>query len=232
LANQKTRERALMNCKQLLSVFVICVSLLVLNANSAFAMTSKEKQQTEVEFEVMAKKILTTHYEGMVKSYYIGSDDILADNDNTYLWKKFSESRVYAAKIYGGGMSNYEYEIKSKHIEFLENIARFNITFNVTYGYNNSGDNILTKSYDNFYAFIFNKIDNKWQIERIESKDDFYLQFCKFVNDLLPQNANNYRQTVDEVFQRKVQQIINLNRMFEQKDEEEKLKASQKKSRK
>jgi hypothetical protein len=222
-----------MNFKRVvLPVFMFCIALLaVTTVGFANTQATPEQQADKAQFAVLVDKLLTNHYQGQVNSNYIGSDDILIDSENTYLWKKYSESRVHVSKIMAGGMRDYKYTIQSRKAEFSgDDIANYYIKLEIEYRYKDGADT-PTRLYERKYRFIFQKNEGKWLIGNVASNEDFYLQFKEFIKKYLPSPAseNDYRRTVDLVLQKVIQQARMLDKMLDEKNEQEKLEREKKK---
>jgi hypothetical protein len=214
-----------MSFKRVLLLIVLCVALLSFENVSLANTPITAEQATTQELLELVNRLLTTHYDSQVSSNYIGSDAIMEDNNNTYLWKRFSELQTKECQILHKGMHKYNYTIKTHDLKIKDDRAWMTVVFDIVYYYNYNPDHAIS-SYDHTYKFIFAKTNHQWLIGRVDSNEDFYELFNQTIENKLPSPVlgNDYRQTVDLVFQSRIDNTTRIRKIINEKKEQEKYK--------
>lgn len=196
--------------KQLLTFFEIIIALGILVAfsfsiNSAFKIDSKEE----------VRKVINQFFNNSLESYkslkLMDFNNIIEDNDNTYLFKKLIETQIEFYKVTNSGYSWYDYNIEHRSISLSNLKAEVTLNMHLKFQYRHSRDNIESAS-STKYKFVLKKSNNKWVISDISTDLLEFRLFKKSVEDTMIDNPNlSIRNAIDYVKKEWVLWMVYIN---------------------
>ena len=139
----------------------------------------------------------------------IDFNNIIEDNDNTYLFKKLIETQIEFYKVTNSGYSWYDYNIEHRSISLNNLKAEVTLNIHLKFQYKHSRDNIESAS-STKYKFVLKKSNNKWVISDISTDLLEFRLFKNSVEDTMIDNPNlSIRNAIDYVKKEKGVSIMN-----------------------
>lgn len=161
---------------------IICI-LCILNLTFLCGFSTDIDLKTQGELKETIKAYFERYYGSLKKLELDNMDDILEENDNTYMYRTINELEIEKYKMVNLGYDNYSYAINYKNMVKEEEFIDVNFSINLEYKYKNIDKSINSSINGIEYSFRFKKLDDKWKICAITTDFDEYKDFKELVEE-------------------------------------------------